>query len=74
MNLGDAVEAIGWKSGGSEWESNPPSLSEITIYGFEDRESHRTPCASRKPAVGYWLLAQKTATDLSRIFTDLGTS
>jgi hypothetical protein len=33
-------------SGGSEWESNPPSPSEITIYGFEDRESHRTPCAS----------------------------
>jgi hypothetical protein len=32
--------------GGSEWESNPPSPSEITIYGFEDRESHRTPCAS----------------------------
>jgi len=25
MNLGgDAVEAIGWKIGGSEWESNPP--------------------------------------------------
>jgi len=35
------------KSGGSEWESNPPSPSEITIYGFEDRESHRTPCASK---------------------------
>src|SRR5438477_11635120 len=34
------------KIGGSEWESNPPSPSEITIGGFEDRESHRTPCAS----------------------------
>jgi integrase len=34
------------KSGGSEWESNPPSPSVITIGGFEDRESHRTPCAS----------------------------
>src|SRR5439155_26989795 len=27
-------------------ESNPPSPSKITIGGFEDRESHRTPCAS----------------------------
>ena len=34
------------KGGGSEWESNPPSPSVITISGFEDRESHRTPCAS----------------------------
>jgi hypothetical protein len=35
------------KSGGSEWESNPPSPSEITIYGFEDRDRHRPACASK---------------------------
>src|SRR5437868_382838 len=68
MNLGgDAVEAIGWKIGGSEWESNPPSPSKITIYGFEDRESHRTPCASKKAAVGS---GQKTSHGFTPIFTD----
>ena len=32
--------------GGSEWESNPPRTTESPYTGFEDRESHRTPCAS----------------------------
>ena len=32
--------------GGSEWESNPPSPSEITIYGFEDRAKHPLSLAS----------------------------
>jgi hypothetical protein len=42
----DSFFAMRFLCGGSEWESNPPSPSEITICGFEDRESHRTPCAS----------------------------
>src|SRR5438105_14092759 len=51
--------------GGSEWESNPPSPSEITIYGFEDRESHRTPCASKRSCrLSAISFQKKPATDL----------
>jgi len=32
--------------GGSVCESNTPATSEMPPAGFEDRESHRTPCAS----------------------------
>ena len=32
--------------GGSVCESNAPATSEMPPNGFEDRESHRTPCAS----------------------------
>ena len=34
-------------SGGSEWESNPPATGFLPPAGFEDREDHRTPCASK---------------------------
>jgi hypothetical protein len=40
------VDKVQSKSGGSEWESNPSSLSKITIAGFEDQDDHRTACAS----------------------------
>ena len=32
-------------------ESNAPSPSKMTIAGFEDREDHRTPCASESASV-----------------------
>jgi hypothetical protein len=32
--------------GGSEWESNPPRTTESPYAGFEDRDDHRTACAS----------------------------
>ncbi len=32
--------------GGSEWESNPPATSGMPPAGFEDRDDHRTACAS----------------------------
>jgi hypothetical protein len=35
------------KYGGSEWESNPPATGNLPPAGFEDRENHRAPCASR---------------------------
>ena len=35
-----------WKLGGSEWESNPPATSKMPPAGFEDRDDHRTACAS----------------------------
>jgi|HubBroStandDraft_2_1064218.scaffolds.fasta_scaffold06200_7 uncharacterized protein (DUF4415 family) len=35
------------KIGGSEWESNPPATSEMPPDGFEDRDDHRTTCASK---------------------------
>jgi hypothetical protein len=38
-------------NGGSEWESNPPATGNLPPAGFEDRESHRTPCASALRAV-----------------------
>src|ERR1700720_102725 len=34
------------RNGGSEWESNPPATGNLPPAGFEDREDHRTPCAS----------------------------
>ena len=34
------------KNGGSEWESNPPTTSEMPSAGFEDRDDHQTTCAS----------------------------
>ena len=32
--------------GGSEWESNPPRTTKSPYAGFEDRDDHRTACAS----------------------------
>ena len=37
-------------SGGSVCESNAPTTPEVPPAGFEDREDHRTPCASGKIA------------------------
>src|SRR5437588_12919458 len=38
------------KNGGSEWESNPPVTGNLPPAGFEDRDDHRTACASRRAA------------------------
>ena len=50
----ERVRAAIWvsarKYGGSVCESNAPLTSETPIAGFEDREDHRTPFASAKPA------------------------
>jgi hypothetical protein len=49
--------------GGSEWESNPPVTGNLPPAGFEDRDDHRTACASRnlpqidKELCGYLLNA-----------------
>jgi hypothetical protein len=32
--------------GGSEWGSNPPATGNLPPAGFEDRDDHRTACAS----------------------------
>ena len=40
------LESKAENRGGSVCESNTPATSEMPPAGFEDRESHRTPCAS----------------------------
>jgi hypothetical protein len=37
--------------GGSEWGSNPPATGSLPPAGFEDRDDHRTACASELFAI-----------------------
>ena len=39
--------------GGSEWESNPPVTGNLPPAGFEDRDDHRTACASTLFSITY---------------------
>src|SRR6266436_1631230 len=45
-SFGIFVTAESLKNGGSEWGSNPPATGSLPPAGFEDRDDHRTACAS----------------------------
>jgi hypothetical protein len=46
------------KNGGSEWGSNPPATGNLPPAGFEDRDDHRTACASRRDRAAIWAAAR----------------